>query len=387
MFEAQMEANKITAGDSGKVWIIDTTLRDGEQAPGVSFDRPVKLAIARALDEAGIDELEVGTPAMGDAVQEEIRQVAGAGLRCRLSVWCRAHPADLAAARRCRVQGVHFSLPVSDIHLAALGKDHAWVLTRMEHLVDEARAEFDCVTVGAQDASRADENFLVEFAGRARAAGVHRLRIADTVGIGRPSTIGRLTHRLKSAVPGLELEFHGHNDLGMAAGNALSALESGARSVSVTVNGLGERAGNAALEQVVMALRLHPDLDCGVDAAALLSLSRLVARAAGRTLAPDQPVVGDRVFTHESGIHCHAMFEDARSYEPFAPQQAGHSDRRYVLGTHSGRTAIRYLLRQAGIRISARQAQSLRPLLAGCQSLEWAQGARKRRPGRATAQA
>ncbi|MEJ2661892.1 MAG: hypothetical protein P8Z73_14365, partial [Desulfobacteraceae bacterium] len=150
----------------------------------------------------------------------------------------------------------------------------------------------------------------------------------------------------------------------------LSALESGARSVSVTVNGLGERAGNAALEQIVMALEMHPSLGCAVDAPALLSLSRLVARAAGRAIAPDQPVVGDRVFTHESGIHCHAMFSDVRAYEPFSPQQSGHCDRRFVLGSHSGGTAIRNLLRQAGIRISARQARILRPLLVCGQAME-----------------
>jgi homocitrate synthase NifV len=370
MFEAQMEQNTLTDSSSGRVWLIDTTLRDGEQAPGVSFDRPTKLAIARALDRAGIDELEVGTPVMGSSVQEDIRQIAGLKLRCCLSVWCRAHTEDLTAAAQCHVGGVHFSLPVSDIHLTALGKDRSWALTQMEVLVHTARTRFDRVTVGAQDASRADENFLKEFAGRAYAAGARRLRIADTVGIGRPSTINRVIRCLRLAVPDLDLEFHGHNDMGMAVANALSALESGARSVSVTVNGLGERAGNAALEQMVMALRLHPDLDCAMDTAALLSLSRLVAGAAGRTIAPDQPVVGDRVFTHESGIHCHAMFKDARAYEPFTPQQAGHTDRSFVLGTHSGGTAIRNLLRQAGIRISARQAQSLRPLLAACGPLE-----------------
>lgn len=361
-----MEQNPLKVSDPSKVWMIDTTLRDGEQAPGVSFDRPSKMAIARALDQAGIDELEVGIPIMGSRAREEIRHIAGLGLNCRLSVWCRAHTGDLAAAERCPVGGVHFSLPVSSIHIAALGKDRSWVLTQMEMLVGKARAAFDRVTVGAQDASRADEDFLIEFAGRAHAAGALRMRIADTVGIGRPSTVGRLIRRIGVAAPDLDLEFHGHNDMGMATANALSALECGARSVSVTVNGLGERAGNAALEQVVMALRMHPDLDCTMDAAALLPLSRLVARAAGRTIAPDQPVVGDRVFTHESGIHCHAMFNDARSYEPFTPQQAGHPDRRFVLGTHSGSTAIRNLLRQAGIRISAKQAQSLRPLLAGC---------------------
>lgn len=346
------------------VRIIDTTLRDGEQAPGVSFDRSDKLAIAEALDRAGIDELEVGTPAMGPEVREDIRRMAALGLRCRLSVWCRAREDDLAAATRCNVDGVHFSFPVSSIHLAALGKTCDWVFSRMDSLVAAAKAHFDRVTVGAQDATRADMRFLLTFAARAEAAGVHRLRIADTVGIGRPGTVMDLVSSLRTAVPGLKLEFHGHNDLGMAAANALCALEAGARAVSVTVNGLGERAGNTALEQIVMTLMQHPDLSSKVDTRAFLPLCRMVAEAAGQPIAPAQPVVGSRVFAHESGIHCHAMFRDARAYEPFAPQLAGHTDRRFILGAHSGAIAIQHLLDQAGINVSSQQAQALRPLLA-----------------------
>ncbi len=361
-----MERKEVKSLVTRSAWIIDTTLRDGEQAPGVCFNHAEKMAIARALDRAGVDELEVGIPAMGPQARQDIRHLAALGLRCRLSVWCRAHPDDLAAAARCRVGGVHFSFPVSDIHLAALGRDRAWVLSQMDGLVRAARNDFDCITVGAQDATRADPDFLIQFAVRAKAVGVRRMRIADTVGAGRPGSIVELIRAINAAVPGLDLEFHGHNDLGMATANALSALESGARAVSATVNGLGERAGNTALEQIAMALQMHPGLNSAMDTTALLPLCRLVAQAAGQPIAPGQPVVGDGVFTHESGIHCHAMFKDARAYELFAPQQAGHGNRRFVLGSHSGSTAIRHLLRQAGIRISTRQAQTLRPLLAAC---------------------
>jgi homocitrate synthase NifV len=365
-----MERDRIAVDDTRKVWMIDTTLRDGEQAPGVSFDRATKIAIARSLDRAGLDELEVGTPVMGPAVQEDIRQIATMQLGCRLSVWCRAHPDDLDAAARCNVGGVHFSLPVSAIHLEALGKNCSWVLSQAECLIRSARRHFDCITVGAQDATRADKDFLLQFAVFVKELGVHRLRIADTVGIGRPSTIADLIRFLNTAVPDLDLEFHGHNDLGMATANALTALEAGAQAVSVTVNGLGERAGNTALEQLVMALHRHPTLNCDVDTTALLSLCRLVAHGAGQRMTPTQPVVGDRVFTHESGIHCHAMFKDTRAYEPFAPQQVGHGERRFVLGTHSGSDAICRLLRRAGIRISAGQAKTLRPLMAGCSDMD-----------------
>jgi homocitrate synthase NifV len=359
-----MEKDPLTAMDPRKVWLVDTTLRDGEQAPGVSFSRPDKLAIARALDRAGLDELEVGIPAMGEMVQEDIRHMAALGLRSRLSVWCRLHPDDLAAAARCNVPGVHFSLPVSAIHLGALGKNEAWGMSQLERLVRSAAGHFDRITVGAQDATRADGDFLFQVAALVKAAGGHRLRIADTVGIGYPALVGELVAGIKGAVPGLDLEFHAHNDLGMATANALSALEAGAESVSVTVNGLGERAGNAALEQLVMALCAHPGLTSSVDTTALLPLCRLVALASGQEIPPCQPVVGDRVFTHESGIHCHAMLRDARAYEPFDPSLVGRSGRRLVLGAHSGASAIRHLLAQAGIHVSCSQARNLRPLLA-----------------------
>ena len=191
-------------------------------------------------------------------------------------------------------------------------------------MVRAARPYFDRVTVGAQDASRADGDFLLRFAAHMNAAGAHRLRIADTVGIGFPGTTAQLIGALTKADPGLALEFHGHNDLGMATANSIAALEAGARAVSGTVNGLGERAGNSALEQLAMALRPHTRFDSRLETNRLLSLCQLVAHAANRPIAPSQPVVGDMVFTHESGIPCHAMRNDKRAYEPFASHQAGH---------------------------------------------------------------
>jgi homocitrate synthase NifV len=344
-------------------WIVDSTLRDGEQAPGVVFDRRSKLAIARSLDRAGVDELEVGIPAMGTQVCEDIRQISQLGLKCRLSVWCRAHPDDLKAAVGCRVPNIHFSLPVSPIQFSALGKDTDWVLSRMRSLVGRARSDFERVTVGALDATRAEKGFLAAYAAEAYAAGAYRLRIADTVGIGCPSTIAGLIADLKTKVPGLVIEFHGHNDLGMATANALAALEVGAEAVSVTVNGIGERAGNAALEQVVMAINNHDRLQCRIDTTRLHAISRLVAAGADRPVPSNQPVVGDDVFTHESGIHCHAMFRENRAFEPFAPQRVGRPNRRYLLGAHSGTAAIRHLLNQVGVHVSREQAKALRPLL------------------------
>ena len=343
-------------------YIIDTTLRDGEQAPGVCFSRQSKLAIAENLDRAGIDELEVGIPAMGAVVQEDIRRIAALNLRCRLSVWCRAHADDLAAALRCKVGGIHISLPVSPLQLSAMDKDRHWVLAQLESLVPQARLYFDHVSVGALDATRADRQFLKQFAEAAVACGAKRIRLADTVGIGTPGTIAGLVDELVGGVPDMVFEFHGHNDLGLATANALAALESGAAAVSATVNGLGERAGNTALEQIAMVLRQSPVLNCPLNTTHLFSLSHLVACASGMDVGAAQPVVGKHMFTHESGIHCQAMFRNHQAFEPFSPRHVGRNDRRYVLGGHSGSASIHGLFQRAGISISREQARSLRPL-------------------------
>jgi homocitrate synthase NifV len=332
------------------VRLIDSTLRDGEQAPGVVFSAEERVAIARLLAEMGLPELEVGIPAMGEEEIEQIRQLVNLKLPSELICWCRADRRDLEAARETGLRRVHIAFPLSELQIRTLGKSHAWVFDQLWQLIGYARPRFEYVSVGALDASRADINFLVRFAKKVEEYGADRLRIADTVGILNPMRTRKLLAGLASLLPGLELEFHGHNDLGMATANTLAALDGGARCASVTVNGLGERAGNAALAEVVMGAKLTLGRDTGVNTAELSRISELVAAASGRPIPGDKPVVGPGVFRHESGIHGHGLLMDERTYEPFSGKEVGRPGTELVAGKHSGKAMIRHILSREGLR-------------------------------------
>ena len=233
-----------------KPYLIDSTLRDGEQAPGVVFHLEEKLKIASLLDQAKIPEVEVGTPAMGKDEVAEIKAIVQAGFKFKTLSWCRATKEDIDAAAMAGTSGVNISFPVSDIHLFAMGKTQGWVLHTMREMVAYAADKFEYVAIGAQDASRAEFHFLSDFIGEAIWLKASRVRIADTVGILNPITTARLFRKIRKYFPHISLEFHGHNDLGMATANTFTALSAGANCASVTVNGIGERAGNAALKKL-----------------------------------------------------------------------------------------------------------------------------------------
>jgi len=336
------------------VHLIDSTLRDGEQAPGVVFSHSEKLEIAAAIAAAGVPELEAGTPAIDEEERADLRAIVDLRLGCRITAWCRAIAQDLDLAASCCVDSVHISFPVSPILLGGLGKDEGWLWSGLLEMVGRARSRFRLVSVGAQDASRADATLLGKFAQAARAAGACRVRVADTVGIWNPLQVWRCFRRLREAAGGLlSLEFHGHNDLGMATANTISAIEGGADAVSVTVNGLGERAGNAPLEEVAMALRHTLESDAGIDTSRLSALCELVARRSERPIHAAKPITGGDVYRHESGIHTAALLKNPTAYQPFRSEETGRMPQPFVIGKHSGSAGVQSALAANGISVPA----------------------------------
>lgn len=352
----------LTSTIQGPIYIDDTTLRDGEQTAGVVFANDEKIHIAKMLDLVGVHQIEAGIPAMGGDEKQAIKEIASLGLKASVMGWNRAVISDVKHSLECGVDAVALSISSSDIHIKhKLAKDRKWVLDSIRDSVKFAKDNDLYVSVNAEDASRSDPEFLVEFAATAKQAGADRLRYCDTVGILDPLQFYKRIKALKEQVE-IDIEVHTHNDFGMATANSIAGLEAGANYVNTTVNGLGERAGNSSMEELVMALRYNKNLELNIQTSLFRELSEYVALASGRSLPTWKPVVGSNLFVYESEGRASGVTRDPATYEMFLPGEVG-LPRRFSVGKYSGPTVIRRKLREQGFHPSEEEVLKLIPIL------------------------
>ncbi|MDK2820743.1 MAG: homocitrate synthase NifV [Clostridia bacterium] len=341
-----------------KIKIVDTTLRDGEQTAGVVFANSEKIRIAKMLDAIGVDQIEVGIPVMGGDEKKAIKDIVDAGLNASIMGWNRAVISDIQHSIDCGCDAVAISISTSDIHIKnKLNSTREKVIEAMSKACEFAKKHNLYVSVNAEDASRTDPDYLIQFAEAAKNAGADRLRFCDTIGILDPFSVYDKIKWLIDTV-GIDVELHMHNDFGLATANTLAGIRAGATWAGVTVVGLGERAGNAALEEVVMALKYLHNIDLNYDTKQFLDLARYVSLAAGRDLPSWKAIVGTNMFAHESGIHADGALKDPRTYEVITPEEVG-LERQIVIGKHSGTASIKAKFAEYGIKLSEEDAQGI----------------------------
>lgn len=357
-----MRIEKVAIMEQNRVYFFDTTLRDGEQTPGVSLQTPEKIEIAKGLVRLGIDVIEAGFPAASpgdfEAVQTIAREVKGATI-CALA---RANEKDVQKAidalKDAERSRLHVFIAISELHMEyKLKMTRQEVLDKVKSVLAYAKGKVDEIEFSGEDAARSDLDFACQVFGVAIAGGATIINVPDTVGYMNPNEFGDKIRYIKEHTPGIEnaiISVHCHDDLGLANANTLAAIKAGARQVEGTINGLGERAGNVAIEEVVMALKTRhdyfDDLQVNIDTKQFTKVSKLVSRLTGVVVPPNKPIVGSNAFAHESGIHQHGMMSNPETYEIMTPESVGAEKTDLVLGKHSGRHAFADHLAKLGFQ-------------------------------------
>jgi D-citramalate synthase len=335
---------------------LDTTLRDGEQTPGVSLPPDAKLKIAEKLDALKVDVIEAGSAPVSEGEREAIKLISKAGFDAEICSFARALKVDIDHALECDVDSVHLVVPLSDLHIEEkLKKSREEVKNSSMEVAQYAKDHGLIVEYSAEDASRADFDFLVEVYRDARDV-ANRICFCDTVGILTPQKTSRIFEKISKL--GIPASFHGHNDFGLATINSISAFLAGASQVHATINGIGERAGNASLEEIVMGLEELYGIETRIEKRELYDASRLVAKLTKVWTSPTKPVVGDNAFTHESGIHVHGVLASSATYEPIDPEKIGRK-RRFVYGKHTGRASIELALKEQKLDATKEQLDEI----------------------------
>ncbi len=336
------------------VRILDTTLRDGEQTPGVAITVDEKIRIAKKLDKLGVDTMEVGFPASSPGEMRVAREILKLGLNSQICGLARVLRGDIDAAIDCDIDYIHTFIGTSPLHREyklKMGQEE--ILNKAVEAVEYIKDHGITAEFSAEDATRTEFDYLKKIYAAVEDVGVDYINIPDTVGVMVPSSMKFLVSELKKEI-NVPVSVHCHDDFGLAVANSLSSVEAGAEQVHVTINGLGERAGNASLEEVVMALTSQYNIKTNIKTQLLVDTSEFVSRITGIKMPPNKAIVGDNAFAHEAGIHVHGVLQKAETYEPITPEMVGHT-RRIVLGKHTGANAIKAKLGEYGIELNEDQ--------------------------------
>ena len=333
-----------------RIRIFDTTLRDGEQTPGVSLTPEEKVEIAVNLNNLGVDVIEAGFPISSQGEREAIKRITSLNMDAEICALARAVKKDIDTAIDCDVDAIHTFIATSPLHRKyKLKMDKDEIIRRAVESVEYIKDHGITVEFSAEDATRTEIPYLIEVYKAVEEAGADRINVPDTVGVMIPKAMEYLIRRIKEEIS-LPISVHCHNDFGLAVANSLGAVEGGAQQVHCTVNGIGERAGNAALEEVVLSLKMIYGIETGIRTEKLTEVSQLVSKLTGVKLQVNKAIVGENAFAHESGIHAHGVLAHALTYEPIPPEIVGQR-RRIILGKHTGSHAIECKLKELGFKV------------------------------------